>query len=188
MKSACNAVLPVLCGCLFLIEARENKPTDQFWAGVFSALKQGRTKGESCIFSDRFFPGLEKLFPRSGECAWNKRTRPILERISLQAEKIKTAVNQIITTEKAVSDLPISLRLKFTHWQTGLKIVKWNGLLYFVLLWNLIKKGKTGVANIFGYRFGYLSIFLITENLVFMRLSRQDLISAASTITSFKAV
>ena len=63
--------------------------------------------------------------------------------INLQAVKTKTAVNQIVTTEKAVSDLPISLRLKFTHWQTGLKIVKWNGLLYFVLLWNLDKKDKT---------------------------------------------
>ena len=81
-----------------------------------------------------------KKFPCSGECARSKRTRPILERISLQAGKIKTTINQIVTAEKAVSDLPISLRLKFTHWQTGLEIVKQNGFLYFALLRNLIRK------------------------------------------------
>ena len=110
---------------------------------AFSVSKQGRTKGKR-DFELTVFTGFGKNIPRSGEQERSNRTPSTLRWISLQAEKIKTAVNQIVTTEKAVSDLPISLRLKFTHWQTGLKIVKWNGLLYFVLLWNLEKKDKTG--------------------------------------------
>lgn len=51
---------------------------------------------------------------------------PYKKRISLQAEKVKTAANQIVMTEKAVSNPPISLRRKFTHWQIGSEIVKQN--------------------------------------------------------------